>query len=631
MKIAISGNCTAPLVGRLLAVMCPDHEIHFLGFDTGGEQAEYDIVFRQPMPEHPATSRPAAANEILFPRVAFGAFHPDLVYVGNAQGAVVESPLTHYHSSLALYGWRKGMTVEQTALLYCEEVYERLAFFKQWPVWERSLLEEGRACGFPLEAFLEAWRRRGRFMYSVNHPVIFVLADLARELARLAHLTVSVDNPEDYMSDILADGPVWPVYPEVGARFGIPGSYAFKVAQGIHTMPVVLDLAQFIAGSFERYARFEADELRCDRLDAPAYRELEQIAPARKRTNGVAVARPRRSPYAGLPPQQFWRNAVEAVAPAELDPAADPPFAIRRDMRVATAGSCFAQHVSRALSRSGYDFYVAEPSPGGDPFSARYGNVYTARQLLQLFDRAYGAFEPADVAWHRPDGRFADPFRPRIEADGFASVAELTASRARHLAAVREMFERLDVLVFTLGLTEAWRAKRDGAVFPLAPGVVAGDADPGAYEFHNFTVAEVAADLDAFLSRLHGVNADAKVVLTVSPVPLIATYEPQHVLVSTTYSKSVLRAAAGEIARSHPHVWYFPSYEIVTGAYSRGAYFESDLRSVTTSGVDHVMRVFLAHCERGAAVHGDGYDAQLAAESRRVMDVNCDEEAIVRG
>ena len=45
--------------------------------------------------------------------------------------------------------------------------------------------------------------------------------------------------------------------------------------------------------------------------------------------------------------------------------------------------------------------------------------------------------------------------------------------KARYDALTKDSaFRDLDVFVFTLGLTEAWVAKADGAVFPLAPGVV---------------------------------------------------------------------------------------------------------------------------------------------------------------
>jgi hypothetical protein len=319
-----------------------------------------------------------------------------------------------------------------------------------------------------------------------------------------------------------------------------------------------------------------------------------------------------------------------------VDPVVRAPFTITRTDKVATAGSCFAQHISRTLRISSFNYFVSET--GGDlppkearrrnfrVFSARYGNIYTTRQLLQLFDRAYGKFVPREPAWLRSDGRYADPFRPQIELDGFASAEEIEESRSAHYSAVRALFENLDVLVFTLGLTEAWRSRIDGAVFPLAPGVAGGEMNPDVHEFVNFGVSEVAGDLDQFLERLAGVNPRARVILTVSPVPLIATYEDRHVLVSTTYSKSVLRVAAEEACRRHSNCAYFPSYEIITGSYARGAYFESDLRSVTPEGVDRVMRLFLRHYAAGQA--DDSYARAVEREITSLGDIVCDEEAI---
>ncbi len=228
-------------------------------------------------------------------------------------------------------------------------------------------------------------------------------------------------------------------------------------------------------------------------------------------------------------------------------------------------------------------------------FSARYGNVYTVRQLWQLFQRAYGLFAPADIAWRRADGRYIDPFRPRIQEGGFATVEDLLAERKSHLAAVRRVFEECDLFIFTLGLTEGWVARADGAVFPLAPGTVAADGDADAYAFHNFTVAEMDADLGRFINALRSINPNCRVLLTVSPVALVATYEDAHVLASTIYSKSALRVVAEMATRAHPLVGYFPSYEMITGPHTRSAFFEDDLREVRPEGVAYVMSVFARH------------------------------------
>lgn len=353
-------------------------------------------------------------------------------------------------------------------------------------------------------------------------------------------------------------------------------------------------------------------------------------------------------PYEGLPAASFWRRAVAGVPAGEVDPVVAGKFRIAADDRVATAGSCFAQHISRYLGSAGFRQFVTETGHpitalhaadfGYGLFTARYGNLYTARQLLQLLERAFGCFSPLDDIWHGTSHRFIDPFRPQIQPGGFASRSEYWADRRQHFAAVREAVETLDVLVFTLGLTEAWMARSDGAVYPICPGVAGGEFDPADHAFVNFSVAEVTADLFASVAFIRARNPGARFIITVSPVPLIATMEQRSILASTTYSKSVLRVAAEEVAGRHDYVAYFPSYEVITGPHARGAYFADDLRSVTEEGVAHVMRLFLQHYaaapDKLAPVEvppelasADSADQPVEA-MRRAVRVICDEELL---
>ena len=346
-----------------------------------------------------------------------------------------------------------------------------------------------------------------------------------------------------------------------------------------------------------------------------------------------------RNPYSDLPASRFWRRSVSGVERHLLDPVVSAKFTIGREDRVATAGSCFAQHIARNLQAMGFNYFVAEAPEGLDPaqaraqgygvFSARFGNIYTTRQLLQLFQRAHGMFAPTEDHWLRPDGHYADPYRPNVEERGFATLEDLREDRARHLEAVRRMFREAEVFVFTLGLTEGWRSADDGAVFPLAPGVTAGEYTAARHEFVNFDVADIVADLRSFLALLRGVNERVRVLLTVSPVPLIATYEDRHVLTATTYSKSVLRVAAESIVRDHDWVDYFPSFEIITGSFNAGMYYQADAREVTATGVAHVMRCFSKHYLAGARGHPEeARPLQTPASDEGGGEIVCDEEAI---
>jgi hypothetical protein len=124
------------------------------------------------------------------------------------------------------------------------------------------------------------------------------------------------------------------------------------------------------------------------------------------------------------------------------------------------------------------------------------------------------------------------------------------------------------------------------------------------------------------------------VILTVSPVPLIATALDRHVLQSTTYSKAVLRVAAEESANNHKDVAYFPSYEIITASSNRGAYFAEDLREVREAGVDHVMRLFFRHATGATASaaaapkQSTRAAADFMAERQRSVALVCEEELL---
>ncbi|WP_417270090.1 GSCFA domain-containing protein [Celeribacter sp.] len=317
------------------------------------------------------------------------------------------------------------------------------------------------------------------------------------------------------------------------------------------------------------------------------------------------------SPYDTLEDRAFWRKGVVACDPHAVADLYRPKFPITKDTGIMTAGSCFAQHVHRTLKDRNWSVIDTE-SPTGmfsraalnrfgyAMYSARYGNIYTVRQLLQLLREAYGDVTPANPVWTR-DGRFFDAQRPNVEPDGLDSADLVLEARASHLKAVCAALTKADVFVFTLGLTEAWMHRNSGTVYPTAPGTIAGDFDASIYAFHNFTTSEILADLAAVREILQTVNPQKKMLLTVSPVPLTATAAGGHVLAASTYSKAVLRAAAGEFSAAHEDVDYFPSFEVITNPAARSSFYKDNLRSVEEDGVNAAMRMFFAaHDPNGA-------------------------------
>ncbi len=338
------------------------------------------------------------------------------------------------------------------------------------------------------------------------------------------------------------------------------------------------------------------------------------------------------NPYEQLPDQAFWKPAVADRDWCDISGMWMPKWDIGPDTKIATFGSCFAQHFSRALTKRGFCWLNCEalPQAASDDLVARYnyniysartGNIYTVASLRQWLDWAFGKAKPPQEIWAK-DGRAYDPFRPMIEPDGFADKAEVDRARQATLKALRLVVKRADLLVFTLGLTEGWENASDGHIYAMCPGTAAGDFDPEQHRFVNYDAAGIARDLDHVIGLLRTENPLLKLLLTVSPVPLTATASGKHVLTATTYSKSVLRGAAGEAADRYAHVDYFPSYEIITAPVFGGRFFADNQRSVTQTGVNFVMSAFfdaLAH-QSGPDQDRDGPAAPEPDEATEMED-----------
>ena len=354
-------------------------------------------------------------------------------------------------------------------------------------------------------------------------------------------------------------------------------------------------------------------------------------------------------PYTTLPPTQFWRTAIAERSAFEVEGLWTPKFAITQDMKIATAGSCFAQHFSRALVARGYTWKNYEPGPSllteqqaADyhfrTFSFRTGNIYTPKMLLQWLMWSFEREEPPQEVWEK-DGRFYDPLRPTIEPGGFETAEEVMSARQSTFAGIRDAVMQSDVFVFTMGLTESWRDKQSSIEYAICPGTVAGTFDPERHEFHNHGYSDLSADMSKAIRFMARRNRKLRILLTVSPVPLTATASNDHVLLATSRSKALLRAVAADIVDRYPSVDYFPSFEIVTSPVFRGMFFAPNMRSVVKSGVDFIMETFFrdqtrcfgtadASTATAEAASEGAPTAGSEMEMETEEDIRCEEELL---
>ncbi len=339
-------------------------------------------------------------------------------------------------------------------------------------------------------------------------------------------------------------------------------------------------------------------------------------------------------PYQQIPSYSRWKQGVNEGVDVRKLIAGLRFRGLREDDRVFSAGSCFASNMIPYVEKAGIAYVRTERRPrvfssfkdgfGYDLFSARFGNIYTSKQFLQLLLRCTEQWTPQEDRWRTPAG-LVDPFRPGLSylATGDEEFDALTQS---HLAATKEAIEIATVIVFTLGLTEAWHAA-DGAVFPVCPGTVAGEFDATKHFFTNLSTTQITEDLLECHKQISKLNPNARFVLTVSPVPLTATATGKHVVVASLESKAILRAAVAGAQAAQSAIEYFPAYELLMGWQTPPGSWDPDMRTVTKAGLDYVMSVLLSGEVPLTALPTDRNPSSAEKLSQLISEAECDEAA----
>lgn len=259
---------------------------------------------------------------------------------------------------------------------------------------------------------------------------------------------------------------------------------------------------------------------------------------------------------------------------------------------IVSIGSCFARELKVWLKLHKYTFIETAQGPCAGAGSARYDRVYNTFTLRQEFERAFGTFEPKETYWEfEEDGetRLLDPYRKNI---AWEDKDDLISELAEHRETVRQAFIQAEVLVITVGQAEIWYNKTDGSVFPLVP--PSQIFDPEIHGFRLSTYEENLLNLERLFELFSNNNPTGHIIITLSPVPLMATFRPLNSLVANTASKSILRTAIETFVQKHSdRITYFPAYEVV--AVVENNPFRDDNRHVKREVIDRIMELFEAY------------------------------------
>lgn len=251
-----------------------------------------------------------------------------------------------------------------------------------------------------------------------------------------------------------------------------------------------------------------------------------------------------------------------------------PQGVLTRGMKITAFGSCFAANITRHLSSIGYNL-----SKDRDPdvYISRMGDgMVNTAAILGQFQWALEDKKQAENLWH---GQAAEGY-------GYDESIRLRT---------RDIFLGTEFFVITLGLSEVWYDTQTGGTFWRA--VPEESFDPARHKFRVMSFAETKADIEEIHRLIRKHVPGARVLFTVSPIPLAATFRPVSCLTANTASKAIIRAALDEFMREHENelndsLFYFPSMELVMQCFIDP--WSEDLRHPESYVLDTVMKVFEA-------------------------------------
>lgn len=271
-------------------------------------------------------------------------------------------------------------------------------------------------------------------------------------------------------------------------------------------------------------------------------------------------------------PKRAELMAADAVRKKVLNGWSPAEPVITRDTRVTAFGSCFAANISNYLGRRGYAMASNEEGASNAYVVALGEAMVNSFVIRQQFDWAWEGKTYDEKLWYSAEQK-------PLEYD--EKVRLFT----------KDIFDKTDVFILTFGLSEVWYdAETDGVFLRHLPKDV---FDPKRHKFRVTSVEENRENMEAIYQLIRKHAPHAKVIFTLSPIPLLSTFRDHSCVTANSVSKSILRVAIDEVVRAHQkegHLFYWPSFEIIKEVLPNS--FKPDGRHVRDEILAFIMAQF---------------------------------------
>ncbi len=205
---------------------------------------------------------------------------------------------------------------------------------------------------------------------------------------------------------------------------------------------------------------------------------------------------------------------------------------LQNTTRFFTMGSCFARNISSSLNKSGYVSQHME-------ISEYINTTFANRAFVDWMSGATG------------EGAVNERIKELLPAGWNAQNT-------------MDIIRNSDVFILTLGVAPAFFDKANGEFVLPRPSALNSRVLAEKYEFRTTSVAENVDNVLYLINFIRHLSPGIKIVVTVSPVPLLASFEFESCVAADCLSKSTMRLVAHEVVNNSKldNILYWPSFEI---------------------------------------------------------------------
>jgi len=301
--------------------------------------------------------------------------------------------------------------------------------------------------------------------------------------------------------------------------------------------------------------------------DTPANRETLDIARSRLSQPAPKTATSRKK-IGRYPETKDFVGGLDRLIKDHIavNLSSEPKF-LDKGTRFFTMGSCFARNLAWALRQRGYAASHMEIS--------EFINTTFANKVF--------------VDW-LSDADIDTAIRDRI-----AELLPPNWSKESTLEVIRNA----GVFILTLGVAPAFFDRATGDFVLPRPSALNSRVLAEKYLFRTTSVKENVDNVLYLINFVRSISPDIKIVVTVSPVPMMASFEYESAVQADCLSKSTMRLVAHEVVNNSnlQNILYWPSFEVFRWAGSNASSFyaadDGAAWHVSTEKVSGTIKAFV--------------------------------------